>query len=104
MQHEIIELVTFSAKDNTSKHTMIKANSDIHLWFRRQPGFLRRRLSQTRDGMWVDMIFWCDEACASQAASAFPHARETSAFRDLIEVQSVQFHVANVVLMQEGEW
>lgn len=69
MSKPIIEFVTFTLKDGVSREDFAAAARSMSAWVSSQPGFVRRRLSCTEDGTWLEHIEWASMADAKAAAA-----------------------------------
>ncbi|HXG46843.1 MAG TPA: hypothetical protein VNO52_04400 [Methylomirabilota bacterium] len=65
---EIVAWAEFTLAANVSEATMLKAADLVHENFlRQQPGFVRWELLRGKDGQWVNLIHWMDQASADRA-------------------------------------
>ena len=62
-----LELVTFRVRE-AYEANFIVANAVVNDWLARQPGYISRHLSRTRDGQWIDAILWQSNSAAWAAA------------------------------------
>lgn len=62
-----LELVTFRVRE-AYEANYIAANAVVNDWLARQPGYISRHLSRTRDGQWIDAILWQSNSAAWAAA------------------------------------
>ena len=67
MSKPIIEFVTFTLNDGVSREDFAAAARSMSAWVSSQPGFVRRRLSCTEDGTWLEHIEWASMADAKAA-------------------------------------
>ena len=69
MPKPVMETVTFKLNDGTDRAAFAAAAAAMEGWLVTQPGFVRRRLSVTTDGTWVEQIEWADMDAARAAAA-----------------------------------
>ena len=65
----VMETVTFKLNEGTTREEFAAAAMGMNDWVAAQPGFVRRRLSCTDDGTWVEQIEWASMDDAKGAAS-----------------------------------
>ena len=65
----VMETVTFKLNEGTSRDEFAEAARGMNDWVAAQPGFVRRRLSCTEDGTWVEQIEWASMDDAKAAAA-----------------------------------
>jgi hypothetical protein len=67
----VIELAPFRLKPGVTDEALARASEDLQRDFlASQPGFLRRELLRGRDGEWMDLVHWTDDASASAVMGA----------------------------------
>jgi hypothetical protein len=65
---EIVEWAEFKLAAGVSEDTLLRAADSVHEKFlRKQPGFVRLELLRGKDGQWVDLVYWKDQASADRA-------------------------------------
>jgi heme-degrading monooxygenase HmoA len=65
---EIVEWAEFKLAAGVSEDTLLRAADAVHENFlRKQPGFVRLELLRGKDGQWVDLVYWKDQASVDQA-------------------------------------
>ncbi len=67
-----IEVVMFRLKSGVNEADFLEANSSVQAELQKSSGYLRRELSKSEDGQWLDIVYWNSLAEAKQAAEAFP--------------------------------
>lgn len=85
----VIEMVSFELNQGVSDADFLQASQAIDSWVKPQPGFEYRALVKQSDGVWQDLVFWQDMACAEQAGAKFMQASELSETMALINKQTV---------------
>lgn len=89
MAQHVIETVTFKLNAGVSHADFVAAAEGMGAWIQAQPGFLRRRLSCTEDGTWIEHVEWADMDAAKAAAASIGDAPGNAAFLSAIEGPSV---------------
>lgn len=89
MAQHVIETVTFRVEDGISKEAFLKAAEMSTAFVTAQPGFVRRRLSCTEDGLWIEHIEWESMADAKAAAAAIGKTESVRPFVGAIHGPSV---------------
>ena len=69
MSKPVMETVTFKLNEGTTREAFAAAATAMEGWLAAQPGFVRRRLSVTADGAWIEQIEWADMDAAKAAAA-----------------------------------
>lgn len=64
----VIEWAPFRLREGVTDAELLEASAAIQRDFLdRQPGFLRRELARSDDGIWSDVVHWSDAAAARAA-------------------------------------
>ena len=67
----MIEWAPFRLRDGVTERELLEASGAIQREFLdRQPGFVRRELARTDDGLWSDVVHWSDGTAAHAAVAA----------------------------------
>lgn len=67
----VIEWAPFRLRDDVTEAELLEASGVIQRDFLdRQPGFLRRELARSDDGIWSDVVHWSDAGAARAAMDA----------------------------------
>jgi hypothetical protein len=90
MAQTVVETVTFKLNPGIDAAAFTKAAEGMGTWLGAQPGFMRRRLSCTEDGLWIEHVEWSDMASAKAAAAAIGTAPGNLAFLSAIDGPSAQ--------------
>ncbi len=90
MAKHVIETVMFGVEEGVSREEFVAAAAAMTPFLEAQPGFLRRRLSCTEDGTWIEHIEWEDMSSAKHAASLIGEAPEAADFVKSIVGPSVK--------------
>lgn len=90
MSRHIIETVFFNLAPGVQPAEFHKAAEESNAWVCAQPGFVRRRLSQTEDGAWIDHVEWTSLDGAKAAAQAIGTAPAIRPFIAAIDGASVR--------------
>ncbi|MGL4634384.1 MAG: hypothetical protein ACRCWF_00235 [Beijerinckiaceae bacterium] len=100
MTEHVMEIVRFKAKAGASTQTVIIAATKLETWLRKQSGFVQRRLCQSENGNWIDIVEWQDMSSAQAAAQAIMTTPDAAAFMGLIAMDSVDMTHAHITLAQ----
>lgn len=69
----VIEWAPFRLRDGVCETELLEASSAIQREFLyRQPGFVRRELARSDDGLWTDVVHWASGEMAQAALAAAP--------------------------------
>jgi len=66
-----VEAVTFKLAAGAVPSAFVAANGKVNAWLQKQPGFLKRELSQLEDDSWLDVAHWKSATEAKQAGERF---------------------------------
>ena len=86
----VMETVTFKLNEGTSRDEFAEAAKGMNDWVAAQPGFVRRRLSCTQDGTWVEQIEWASMEDAKAAASRIGKEPGNASFLKAIDGPSAK--------------
>ena len=89
MSSIVTELVLFKLKPGIDQEAVQAAATQMMPWLRQQPGFLRRELSASDTGQWVDIVHWTDLGSAQQAATVVMSAPEAHTFMTLLDEEQI---------------
>ena len=101
MEHsKIIELVLWEFRDNVNiqqgKEYVLKLNEFVKM----QPGFISRTTSVTKEGKFLDIIYWSDLASAKKASEkAMENEMTTTIFSTMNEKGMIfqHFEIFNMI-------
>ena len=65
---KIVELVLFKLNEGVSLEEGKKSMKALSAFVQTQPGFVSRKTSVSKDGHFLDLVFWTDLALAQQAS------------------------------------
>lgn len=85
----IAEIVTFRLAGDVGADTFLALSRTTEGFVRAAPGFVERRLSLGKDGVWTDYVIWRDMAAAQAAASQFPQQDFAPALMAAIDPDSL---------------
>jgi hypothetical protein len=78
---EIVEWSEFKLATGVSEDTMLRAADSVHDNFlRKQPGFVRWELLRGKDGKWVNLLYWKNQASVDQAMPKVEKSPACSAY------------------------
>ncbi|MEL6562571.1 MAG: hypothetical protein AAFQ94_30660 [Bacteroidota bacterium] len=89
---ETIELVIYKVKEGVTDGKALLAATSVNDFIKSQPGFIARKLSQSPDGKWVDMIYWESLTAAQNANEKAMKSPATASFFDIISQKEIQFY------------
>lgn len=70
-QKEVVEWAPFHVAPEVTEEKLLEASHHLQEGFlAQQSGFLRRDLLKGKDGLWVDVVYWADQATAEGAMKA----------------------------------
>lgn len=95
----IIEIVHFRLAPGFSDEKFLVEAEKASQFLKSRPGFVRRRLSMSDDGVWIDHVEWTDMEAARAAADAFMKAPSLEAFVAAIDASSVTMGHSRLMLM-----
>lgn len=72
------------------------ANAILTRWLARLPGFLSRDIAEGEDGTIVDLLFWATAAQGKSAADRIIAETADSPVHGMIDMRTVQWHLAEV--------
>ena len=90
MTKHVMETVTFKLNEGTGRREFADAARTMNAWVEAQPGFVRRRLSCTDDGTWVEQIEWASMDDARAAASKIGKEPANAPFLQAIDGPSAK--------------
>ena len=89
MSKHVMETVTFKLNEGATREAFAAAAQGMNDWVAAQPGFVRRRLSCTDDGTWVEQIEWASMDDAKAAAAKIGKEPGNAPFLQAIDGPSV---------------
>lgn len=89
MAQHVIETVTFRLKDGVPRERFVEAAMRANAFITARPGFIRRRLSLSADGLWSEHIEWADMENAKAAAKAIGGSADAASFLQAIDGSTV---------------
>lgn len=90
MQHDVIEQVSFHARNAEADAQMAEVAWAAQAAIERLPGFVSRQFGRNEDGGWVDVVRWKSMRDAKHAAEHAGREPAIAALFGLIDMQSVQ--------------
>ncbi|MHA7581067.1 hypothetical protein ACX12E_11745 [Paenibacillus vandeheii] len=100
---EVLELVMFRLKEGTDPVQFVTAAEELEQCLVRQiPGFVRRSLLCTKDGVsWTDLIYWQDMQSAAAALKLLPSTMEFREFTSMVDPNDMVMR--HLMPVQKGE-
>jgi hypothetical protein len=89
MQHDVIEQVSFRARNAQAEARMAEAAWAAQPAIERLPGFVSRQFGRSADGGWIDLVRWTSLEAAKSAADEAGRDPAIAAFFGQIDMQSV---------------
>jgi len=96
-----IELVLFKTKQEYARKEVIKAGEAINSILESLDGFISRKLAFTKDGDWMDLVYWTDLQKAESASKAILNNEIAKKYFGMIDEATMQFMHLNVVIDTE---
>ncbi len=94
MNH-VIETVIFKLNSGVSEADFLAAAQPTFDYLKTVPGYLKRELSVTSEGQWLDIVHWSDMESALKAADELMTHPVGQAFGALIDFSTTtMFHAA----------
>jgi len=85
-QSLVVEWAPFRLAPGVDEVALLEASEALQRDFlAQQPGFLRRELLRGPDGQWADLVYWEDEAAATQVIKAVSASPVCHAYFQLME-------------------
>lgn len=100
MHDRVTETVMFRLNDGVTETDFLAAAQTVMAFVEAQTGFVRRRLSCTEDGTWIDTIEWASMTDAKRAAAEIGKADAASGFLTAIDGPSVKLMHSEI----KGTW
>ncbi len=89
--NHVLELFTFKLKPSITEDEFISASESFSDWARRQPGFVSRKLSHSREeDTYVDVLYWESMAAAELASIVAVDSTECAPMFEMAEENSVK--------------
>ena len=85
-----VEVVLYRARPDIADQQILEASDALQADLEGFPGYLRRRLMKTSDGLWVDTVDWESLAQAEAAAAAIMERPSAAGFMALVEESTIQ--------------
>jgi len=96
----IVEMVMFSTHEGVSKAQGQEALIALGDFVSSQPGFVSRKVSQSAEGQYLDLVFWVDLQSAKTAAAKAMQAEHLKEHFGVIDQQSITFEHFEVFYQQ----
>jgi len=94
----IAEIVRFKTISGTDESTFLNAAQEASAFLQTCPGFIRRCLSKSDDGEWLDHVEWRSLSDAENAAQLFPSQAGLLAFMTAIDAETIEFRHAPILV------
>jgi len=89
MTTTVIELVTYKLKQGVDKSELNDSHPKVNDFLKTQQGFLYRSLSEDKNGLLHDIVYWQDMNCAELAAKAFEQSAACALLMSITDMESV---------------
>jgi hypothetical protein len=89
MTTTVIELVTYKLNQGIDKSALNDSHSKVNDFLKAQQGFLYRSLSEDKNGLLHDIVYWQDMNCAEQAGKAFEQSAACASLMSITDTESV---------------
>ena len=84
-----VEIVLYRPRPGVTDQQVVEASDALQTDLEGFPGYIRRRLMKTADGLWVDTVDWRSLEQAEAAAAAIMQQLSAARFMALVEESSV---------------
>lgn len=98
MPPPVIETVHFRLEKGVTRQQFEATIEASSAFVRSQPGFVRRSLSCTEDGLWIEHIEWAGMREALSAADAIGKTESVKPFVSCIDGGSIAMHHSHSVV------
>jgi hypothetical protein len=86
----VIEWAPFRLAPGVTESALLEASERFQRDFLAgQPGFLRRELLRGRDGQWIDLVLWQDQASADAIMAAATSSPHCAAYFEVMDMSGV---------------
>jgi hypothetical protein len=85
-----VEVVLYRPRPGVTDEHILEASDALQADVERFPGYIRRRLMKTGDGLWVDTVDWRSLEQAEAAAAAISERPSAARFMGLVEESTIQ--------------
>jgi hypothetical protein len=102
MTDTVLEVVRFRLAEGSEKAAFLTSVTPTTEFLKTKPGFVRRRLSQDADGMWLDIVEWTSMAEAKSAAAEFQTLPAVAEFCSHIDMSTAKMEHYAVQAQQEA--
>ncbi len=89
MTTTVIELVTYKLKQGVDKSELNDSHPKVNDFLKAQQGFLYRSLSEDKNGLLHDIVYWQDMSCAELASKAFEQSTACASLMSITDMESV---------------
>ncbi|MEO1492114.1 MAG: hypothetical protein AAFV19_08175 [Pseudomonadota bacterium] len=87
--NQVVEITTFRLNDGVEDTAFLALSPAITEFAQAQPGFIRRFLTQSEDGVWMDYVHWATLEDAQAAQAAFPQQPQLGPLMAMIDPTSL---------------
>jgi hypothetical protein len=97
MEKTTVEMVSYRLKNGVTETDLNATHDQVNNFLKAQDGFYYRSLSQGKNGLWYDLVFWQNMECAKAAGDAFmknPAGQNLIALTDMESVNMQHMEVA----------
>ena len=101
MDQPVIEVVAFKLVDGVSDAEFLKSAEAATAFVRGCGGFVRRTLSKSVDGTWLEHVEWRSMDEAKAAAAAFPAQESLKPFMASIDMSTLEMRHDAVMLQAD---
>jgi hypothetical protein len=85
-----VEVVLYRSRPGVTDQQLVEASDALQTDLEAFPGYIRRRLMKTGDGLWVDTVDWRSLKQAEAAAAAIMERPSAARFMALVEESTIQ--------------
>lgn len=96
-----LELVLFKTKPEYNKNEVIQAGKAINAVLEEFDGYISRKLAITKEGEWMDLVYWTDLQKAKDASKEVMGNEICKKYFAMIDEETMQFMHLNTVIDTE---
>lgn len=103
MDTTVIKTYKFSLKPSVTDADFLDVNTKIQTFLSSLPGFQYRSVAKTKEGQWIDINYWENEAALEKVEQAFEAEETAKLFIDMVDLASMEATQASVLLSSSTE-
>jgi hypothetical protein len=98
----LVEMTTFKLNKGVSNSDFVKAAEKMQVDFlAQQKGFIKRTLTNSRDTLWTDIVYWENEEVQDNAMKLAEKSTQIMPFMEKIDFNTVKMNLAKPIFTTE---